>query len=136
MLARIIDHSTTQRLHGLRIVLATQRDAIDAQQLIVHAQATVTRCGSAMDDVLNEDAQVAVVLHAVAVAVAAGRGCVQIGARLALHTHTQAGLLRVVDGYVQRQLLPRMPAAAAGRQAVLQVQQREEISRGTEMYIS
>lgn len=127
MLAGIVDHSTTQRLHGLRIVLATQRDAIDTQQLIVHAQASVTRCGSTMDDILNKDPQVTVVFHAVAVA--AGRGAVQIGACLALHTDAQAGLLRIVDGYVQRQLLPRMPATAAGRQAVLQGHKREGIRR-------
>lgn len=128
MLAGIVDHSTAQCLHGLGIVLATQRDAIDTQQLIVHAQASVTRCGSTMDDILDKDPQVAVVFHAVAVA--AGRRAVQIGACLALHTDAQAGLLRVVDGYVQRQLLPRMPATAAGRQAVLQVQKREGISMG------
>lgn len=131
MLAGIVDHSTTQRLHGLRIVLATQRDAIDTQQLIVHAQASVTRCGSTMDDILNKDPQVTVVFHAVAVAVAAGRGAVQIGACLALHTDAQAGLLRIVDGYVQRQLLPRMPATAAGRQAVLQGHKREGIRMDT-----
>lgn len=131
MLAGIVDHSTTQRLHGLRIVLATQRDAIDTQQLIVHAQASVTRCGSTMNDILNKDPQVTVVFHAVAVAVAAGRRAVQIGACLPLHTDAQAGLLRIVDGYVQRQLLPRMPATAAGRQAVLQGHKREGIRMDT-----
>lgn len=124
MLARVIDHGTAQRLHGLGIVLAAQRDAVHTQQLIVHAQASVPRCGTAMDHVLYKYAQIAVVLH---VAVSCGRGCVQIGARLALHTDPEASLLRVVHRYVERQLLPRMPVTAARRQAVLWAQGCERV---------
>lgn len=104
MFARIIDHRPTQCLHGLGIVLATQRDPVDTQQLIIHTQTPIPRCGSSMDDILDKDAQIAIVLHTIAVPTRCG--AIQIGARLALHTDSETGLLGVMHRNMQGQLLP------------------------------
>ena len=85
-----------QSFHGFRVGSGQQGDAIDVEQLVVGAEAAVSRSGPAMQDGLDEDAEIG--------------GGPRRRRRLPLDGNAESSFFRVVDGNVQREdfaLLPR-----------------------------
>ena len=88
----VFEHGTAQRLHGLLVVHPQQRVAVDADQLVVDAETRVLGGGAALDDRLDEDAEVV--------------AAVRPGGRLALDGDAESGRFRRVEGDVERQDFP------------------------------